>query len=192
MESLHSLLIIALSGYRHHSSHIHPKTSCLCLTPLPPPHFYMLTPNHPHSYTPDAQTISICSAMSRHIKHTLNTQKTTNLTSFSILQFNDTTHPSHHNMLRPLQTIIDFQPSLPLVSVLYVSALWTARVRTLPTFGNPTWDLPNSVQQSINSLQLGPYLLFNPDCDPCSGHKLCISLPLNEMIAPWSLGSQDW
>ena len=37
-----------------------------------------------------------------------------------------------------------------------------ARVRTLPTFENATWDPPNIVKQSINSLQLGPYHLFNP------------------------------
>ena len=39
----------------------------------------------------------------------------------------------------------------------------TARVWTLPTFGNPTWwDPRNIVKRSINSLQLGPYYLFNP------------------------------
>ena len=43
------------------SSHIFPKPFCPCpyISPLPPPHFYRLTPNHLHSYAPDAYTVSI-------------------------------------------------------------------------------------------------------------------------------------
>ena len=49
-----------------------------------------------------------------------------------------------------------------------------ARVRTLPTFGDPTWDPPNIVHWSINSLQLGPYRLFNPDCAPGRQHNYTV------------------
>ena len=38
-----------------------PKSSCSYphISPLPPPHFYRLMPNHLHSYVPSAQTTSI-------------------------------------------------------------------------------------------------------------------------------------
>ena len=41
-----------------------------------------------------------------------------------------------------------------------------ARVRTLPTYGNPIWDPPNILLQSINKLLLGLYHLFKPSGTP--------------------------
>ena len=50
-------------------------------------------PNHPHSYAPDAQTMSQF-ATPYHIYHTLNTSKDSTLTNphFAVLFFNDTPH----------------------------------------------------------------------------------------------------
>ena len=55
-----------------------------------------------------------------------------------------------------------------------------ALVRTLPTFGNLTWDPPKIMKRCINSLQLGPYHLFNPGGTPAtpvfSQHHCCLSI----------------
>ena len=45
----------------YHPPHIHSKSSYSSpyISPLPPPHFYRPTPNHPHSYAPDVFVWSI-------------------------------------------------------------------------------------------------------------------------------------
>ena len=78
------------------------NSSCLCpyTSPLQPPHFYKPTPNHSHSYIPDAQTILICHASPSHPQSEYGTQKPVkNLTSLSILQCHST-YPLHHQMLQ--------------------------------------------------------------------------------------------
>ena len=70
------------------------------ISPLPPPPFYRPTPNHPHSYAPDAQTISIFHASPHPPQHTLYTQKTIQIhTALSIFQRNSA-HSSHHHPLQ--------------------------------------------------------------------------------------------
>ena len=51
--------------------------SFLYISSLPPPPFYRPTPNHPHSYAPDAQTTSVCHA-SRHPPHSVYPKDCTN------------------------------------------------------------------------------------------------------------------
>ena len=65
-----------------------PSLPALYSSPPPPPYFYRPTPNHLHSYVPNAQTISICHASppqprSEHPK---------NCTRLHFLSFRDTPH----------------------------------------------------------------------------------------------------
>ena len=66
MKPLHISLNTAHSGCKpsafiYYPSHIPTKSPSLYphISPLPPPHFYRPTPNHPHSNAPHAQTTSI-------------------------------------------------------------------------------------------------------------------------------------
>ena len=72
MKPLHISLNTAHSGCKPNafisSFTIHTKSSFLYphISPLPPPHFYRQTHNHPHSYVPHAQTTSIYPASPPH------------------------------------------------------------------------------------------------------------------------------
>ena len=59
MKSLHITRLVPC-----HHLHTLPKSPYPYTCPQQPPHLYKLTPDHPHSYVPDAQTISICHASS--------------------------------------------------------------------------------------------------------------------------------
>ena len=74
-----------------HHSHILPKSSCLCryTTLLLSPHFYRLSPNHPHFYIPNAKTTSICHAL-LHQPHSEHLEEYNS--TLHLLSFNDTPH----------------------------------------------------------------------------------------------------
>ena len=69
--------------------------------------------------------------------------------SMSLIDFSLTAHRQLKDLIDNSQISIGTAPAQ------------VARVRTLPTFGNLTWDPLKIVALSINSLQLGPYHLFN-------------------------------
>ena len=110
MKPLHISLNISIQGANqapsYHPSHTHSKSSSLYLhiSPLPPPHFYRPTLNHPHSYVPHAQKTPQ-STPPHHLIHALYTQKTAQIhTVFPILR-RHSAHPSHHHPFRSLQTL---------------------------------------------------------------------------------------
>ena len=73
----------------------------------PTEHLHLSTgqyPNHPHSYTLQMPKPSD-STTPHHIRHTLHTQKTVQIhTALPIIQRHPT-HPSHHHLFIPLQTL---------------------------------------------------------------------------------------
>ena len=88
----------------YHSLHILSKSSYPYpyISPLPPPHFYRLTPNHLHSYFPHVQTTSIYHTSppqlrSEHPKRLYNT-------SLLFLSFRDTPH-IHLTIILALQIL---------------------------------------------------------------------------------------
>ena len=111
-----------------HHSYILSKSSCSYpyTSPLPPPNFYMLTPNHPHFYAPDAQTISIYYA-SLHLP--LSVYPKDYKFTLRFLSFNDTPH-IHLTIIRPiLSRLRRFSSLIAQVSVPYN---WTQALYIFP------------------------------------------------------------
>ena len=85
MKSLPTAMNIAHSAATQaiscHLSHTLPKSFCPCphisSSPLSHSHFYRPTPNHPHFYTPNVQTTSICH-VSLHQPHSEHLEDCTN------------------------------------------------------------------------------------------------------------------
>ena len=85
----------------HHfiSSFTHSVRVFLHLTTLfspAPPHFYRSTPNHPQSYAPDAQTISICHVSPHQLHSEYPKVCIHNLSMLPIPQRHSTHPPRHH------------------------------------------------------------------------------------------------
>ena len=89
------------------------------ISPLPPPHFYMLIPNHPNSYVPHAKTTSIYPALPPHQCSRL--YKST----LRFLSFSDTLHIHLTIIHSVLSRLFRFAFFIAQVSVPDVSALWT-------------------------------------------------------------------
>ena len=149
MKPLHISLNIAHSGLQTKLLHfiIHSMSSWPTHTFLqPPPHFYKLTPNRPHSYTPDAQTISICTPHHLFNLHASPPPHPACLTTSSICTPHhllnlhasppqphseypkDYTRP-HYIHLTIISSVLYKLPRFPAfiahVSVPYVNTLWT-------------------------------------------------------------------
>ena len=78
---------------------------------------FLQTPDHPHSYTQDAQNTSMCHVIVTIIVTTYTTlsipKRLQIFTSLSVLQ-RESTHLSHHHTFSPSPDYADFQPSLPM------------------------------------------------------------------------------
>ena len=98
--------------------------------PLPPPHFYRLTPNHPHSYVPHAQTTPIYPTSPPH-PCSVHPEVCTNPHCAS--------YPSATLRASISPSSVPFSPGLcrfaffiAQVSVPYVNALWTQALYIFP------------------------------------------------------------
>ena len=84
-----------------HHSLILLKSSCSYFSTLTHPHFYRPRPKHPHYYAPKPPQ----SATPRtHSRHAVPKRLYKSKLCFLSLSFSDTP-PSHHHLLRPLQTM---------------------------------------------------------------------------------------
>ena len=112
------------------SSFTHSQSFCPYphISPLPPPHFYRLTPNYLHSYVPHAQTTSTPqSTTPHHLSHALNPKRLYKST-LRFLSFSDTPH-IHLTIIRSvLSRLGRFAFFIAQVSVLYVYTLDTSLV----------------------------------------------------------------
>ena len=89
-------------------------------SPLPSPHFYRPTLNHPQAYAPDAQTTSICLA-STPLPHSACTPKKLLKSTLRFLFFSDTPH-IHLTIIRfNLSRLCTFSAFITHVSVPYAN-----------------------------------------------------------------------
>ena len=120
-----------ISSSTHSLSHSKSSHSSPYISPLPTPHFYRPTPNHPHSYAPDVQTTSIYPA-SPHPPHSVHPK-----------DFSDTPH-IHVTIIRSvLSRLYRFSFFIAQVSVPYVNTLWTQALYIFPFMW---YDAPQAVR----------------------------------------------
>ena len=133
-----------------HPSHLLSKSSYSSpyISPLPPLYFYRLTPNHPHSYAPDAQATSICHA-SPHPPHSVYPRVYKSTLRF--LSFSDTPHIYLTIICSVLSRLCRFSAFITHVSVPYVNKRWS---QALYIFSFMWYDAPRAVRIGDNSLNL--------------------------------------
>ena len=132
----------------YHPSHIHTKSSSLYprISAPPPPHFFRLTPNHPHSYVPTCPNHLNLPCLTTSA--TLCTPRRLYKSTLHFLSFSDTLH-IHLTIIRSvLSRLCRFVFSSPRFQS-HVNALWTQALYIFPFM---RYDAPQAVRIGDNSL----------------------------------------